>query len=546
MGHHVCDCKRNSDSHPATTTMSTIPGLGWAPLKGSFQNGANKLAIPMNIHQSARTKLISEMRKIGITSGVVILEGGKQMNQYDSDTEIVFRQDSWFNFLFGVKESEFYGAVDLSSGECTLFMPKLPESYRIWCGTIHPPLHFKDMYSADEVLFDSELQSYLQEHIINEGDKIYLLYGQNSDSGSFAKPAEFEGKDSFEKKGCIDTTSLFPALSTARVTKNAYEIDVMHYCALVASNAHVEVMRNAYVGMMEYELEAKFQYEIYTKGGCRKAAYTSICACGPNPSVLHYGHAGAPNDRQVLNGESALCDMGAEYHGYVSDITCSFPISISKAFTESQKAIYNGVLNAQIAVYEGCRPGVFWTDMHTAAYKCILQALVDVGILTGGIDEMIAANMGAVFMPHGLGHFIGCDTHDVGGYLPGSPERNMRPGYKSLRTARALEEGMVLTNEPGCYFINPLLDDALANSEQSCFINNDILIQFRNSGGFRLEDVFVITADGCTNLTTCPRTVSEVESVLQGGVWPPVTDECPLLRRQWCKVIDGKIEKFSL
>jgi Xaa-Pro dipeptidase len=101
-------------------------------------------------------------------------------------------------------------------------------------------------------------------------------------------------------------------------------------------------MRHARPGMMEYELEAKFHYEIYSNGGCRKAAYTAICACGPNPAILHYGHSGAPNDRHINEGDLGLLDMGAEYHGYVSDITCSYPIRSAalgpgEFFTDAQK-----------------------------------------------------------------------------------------------------------------------------------------------------------------------------------------------------------------
>ena len=109
-------------------------------------------------------------------------------------------------------------------------------------------------------------------------------------------------------------------------------------------------MRSARPGVMEYELEAQFLYEIYKSGGCRRSAYTSICACGPNAAVLHYGHAAAANDRFSTPGDMALLDMGAEYHGYVSDITCSFPLSGS--FTADQRGVYEGVLAAQRVVLE--------------------------------------------------------------------------------------------------------------------------------------------------------------------------------------------------
>ena len=174
-------------------------------------------------------------------------------------------------------------------------------------------------------------------------------------------------------------------------------------------------------------------------GGCRKAAYTSICACGPNGAVLHYGHAGAPNDRLLLANDMCLLDMGADYHGYVSDITCSFPLS--EAFTADQKAIYEGVLSAQRVVLAHMLVDTWWPDCHRLAEQEILLALQHVGVIvsTASIEELVAADVGAVFFPHGLGHLIGCDTHDVGGYLTGTPERLTSPALNKLRTARYLE-----------------------------------------------------------------------------------------------------------
>lgn len=140
--------------------------------------------------------------------------------------------------------------------------------------------------------------------------------------------------------------------------------------------------------------------------------------------------------------------------------------------------------------------------------------------------------LGAVFMPHGLGHFVGIDTHDVGGYLPGHPERSMEAGLKSLRTARVLKPNMVLTVEPGCYFIDHLLDSALRDPKLSPHFRADRLQQFRGFGGVRLEDVIWIPPTGpCINFTVCPRTISEVEYVMAGGNWPPTVDAAPELRR---------------
>lgn len=488
----------------------------------------------MSTHHAARRKTVSMMNGKGAASGLIFVQGGSQLTQYDSDTEIVFRQDSWFNYLFGVKEAGFFGAIDLATAKSTLFMPRLPEVYKMWMGSIHPPEHFKELYDVDEVLYTESLGDFLRANSSQES-RIHVLHGTNSDSGKTIHPPQFDGHEAFTAE--LDTSLLYHTLATARVTKSAEELEAMRYASFVASNAHVQVMRLARPGMMEYELEARFRHDIYAQGGCRLAAYTSICACGPNAAVLHYGHAGAPNDRQLLVSDWALLDMGADYHGYVSDITCTFPLS--GTFTDDQRAIYNGVLNAQRAVLAMMAPGVSWLACHQAAEREILKALVAVGCLVGDVEEMMSDAVGGVFFPHGLGHLIGCDTHDVGGYLHDTPTREARVGWKNLRTARLLEPNMVLTNEPGCYFIDFLIDKALATPEQARHINAEVLARFRGTGGVRLEDVVVVTEAGVSNLTLCPRTPEEVEAVRAGGPWPPQHDAAPELRRAWARLEEG-------
>jgi Xaa-Pro dipeptidase len=153
----------------------------------------------------------------------------------------------------------------------------------------------------------------------------------------------------------------------------------------------------------------------------------------------------------------------------------------------------------------------------------MLEGLKEVGVLKGEVDDMMAAHLGAVFMPHGLGHFMGCDVHDVGGYLEGHPERPTRPGTRSLRTARTLEEGMVLTIEPGLYFIEPVLDAALANPDHARFFVPEVLQRFRGFGGVRIEDDLAVTSDGMELMTCVPRTVEEIEALMaQGRQEPPI------------------------
>mmetsp|Transcript_114786 Transcript_114786/g.225206 ORF Transcript_114786/g.225206 Transcript_114786/m.225206 type:complete len:535 (-) Transcript_114786:203-1807(-) len=519
------------------------PGAGWAS-NASFQLARGRtLAIPMSVHAAARSKLVKAFADNGVTSGIVLMQGGDDQNQYDTDTELIFRQDSWFNYLFGVKESGIYGAICLSTGKTLLFIPRLDESYRIWCGEIHPPSKFRESYAVDEVLYVEDLPAWVSTTLSVEGADamIHLMSGVNSDSGLEAKCADYNGLKAHRADGRVNTSILYNLLAHCRVIKSPAEQEVMRYVAMVASNAHVEMMRCASECTFEFDFEAKFLYEIYRKGGCRKCAYTCIGACGPNNAVLHYGHGAAPNDRELQPTDLALLDMGAEYHGYVSDITCSFPIS--GRFSPEQRAVYEGVLEAQRAVLKLMVPGTAWPECHKAAHREIIKALQGLGVLVNGtVEEMMAAHMAAVFMPHGLGHLIGCDTHDVGGYIPGTPARHPAPGLNKLRTARVLEADMVLTNEPGCYFIDALIDEALSDPSRAKYMDAAVLSRFRGFGGVRLEDVVVVrdpSLGGAESLSTCPRTVAEVEAVMAGGPWPPARDEAPELKRAWTKLAAG-------
>ncbi|WJX48218.1 Xaa-Pro dipeptidase [Trifolium repens] len=336
---------------------------------------------------------------------------------------------------------------------------------------------------------------------------------RNTICNNFAKPAEFQGIDKFDK----DLTTLHPILTECRVIKSDLEIDLIQYANDISSEAHIEVMRKAKVDMKEYQLESIFLHHTYMYGGCRHCSYTCICATGDNSAVLHYGHAAAPNDKTLEDGDMALLDMGAEYHFYGSDITCSYPIN--GKFTSDQSLIYNAVLDAHNAVISSMKPGVSWVDMHILSHKVILESLKKGHIVVGNVDDTMVACLGSVFMPHGLGHLLGIDTHDPGGY-PKGLERRKEPGLKALRTARGLQEGMVITVEPGCYFIEALLLPAMNNPETSKFFNKEVITRFIGFGGVRIESDVLVTATGCYNMTKCPREIHEIEAVMAGAPWP--------------------------
>jgi len=462
----------------------------------------------MSMHADARRRLCERLGRRGMSHGsVVLLEGGAQLHEYDTDRELLFQQESFFQYLFGVKEPGFFGAIAAESGRALLFIPRLPEAYAVWMGKIHPPEHFRGAYQVDEVHYVDELASVLA---ALDPEKILVLKGTNSDSGQSSRPASFPGIEKFP----VDESVLHPELVECRVIKSDDEIALLRAVNRTSSEAHREVMRRCRPGVAEFQLESEFLHEVYGRGGCRFTAYTSICGCGPHSSILHYGHQGAPNDGVLRDGDLFLIDAGAEYHGYSSDITCTYPVN--GRFTPDQRRIYEAVLAANRAVQGAMKPGVLWPDMHRLAERVIAERLVAAGLLRGSVDELMSAHVPALFMPHGLGHLMGLDVHDVGGY-PEGIDRIDEPGIRSLRCGRRLEAGMVITVEPGIYFIDALLDPALSDPKLERHLDAKVIGRFRGFGGVRIEDDVLVTASGSENLTTVPRDVDEIERVMAEG-----------------------------
>uniref|UniRef100_A0AAG5DET8 Xaa-Pro dipeptidase n=1 Tax=Anopheles atroparvus TaxID=41427 RepID=A0AAG5DET8_ANOAO len=472
-----------------------------------FQMGPHTHSISMELFRDNRSKVIGELQRAHVlsteTKPMIVLQGGDNISHYDTDVDYVFRQESYFTYLFGVTEPGCYGTVEVKSGRCTLYVPRLPEEYAVWMGSLLGLEDFKKKYDVDAVFYVDEIQQRIAD---NEPSVLLVLTGPNTDSGNVAKPAYFKGIEKF----AVDTDSLFPVIAECRVIKSPAEIEVLRYVARVSSEAHKEVMKAMRPGMHEYQAEAEFLRYSYAVGGCRHVSYTCICGAGTNSAILHYGHAGSPNDCAIRDGDMCLFDMGANYGGYAADITCSFPAN--GKFTEDQKLIYNAVLAARDAVCATAREGVSWVDMHLLANRVMLEEMRKGQLLQGDVNEMMEAGLNAIFQPHGLGHFLGLDVHDVGGYLPHCPQRSTKAGINRLRTARTLKAGMYLTIEPGCYFIQPLLDKAYADPELCKFLVKENLNRFHNFGGVRIEDDVLITKTGIENFTLVPRTVEEIEA----------------------------------
>lgn len=289
-----------------------------------------------------------------------------------------------------------------------------------------------------------------------------------------------------------------------------------------ASDGYRDIMAYVKPGQTETELEGYWVYNSYLRGDAngRFHPYFPIFSYGPNTSILHHN---AEEDVKSQGDEFVMIDAGKTFHWYCSDITRTFPVS--GKFSEDQRWLYETVLCAQKTVMGMMKPGVLWSDCQDAALRVIGKRLMEKGILRTPpsrastpltIDEAMEKDLVAMFMNHGLGHMIGLDTHDVGGYARDGPARPTRLSFNRLRTNRYLEPGFILTVEPGCYF-NPATFGPF-------FAEHPDLKEFYDIeqmekvwypiGGVRIEDNVLVTPTGIECLTSAPKEIDEIEAIM--------------------------------
>jgi len=470
----------------------------------------------MSMHKDNRAKLLAAFRhRSEVPQGtVVLMNGGSELPVYDTDTNFDFRQESNFQYLLGVKEPDCKACIRVSDGWTVLLIPKLDESYAAWMGPIKPPAWFQRAYEVDQVEFVEDLSKVLSADL--NAQALAVVRGTNRDSGEpFTEPSL--PPDIGTVAICDEASrALWEELSEARLIKSAHELRILEFTNEVSSQAHVELMRNLKPGVREYVVEATFRYNAAIRG-CPRVGYTCICPSAGRNAVLHYGHAAEPNPERIEPGDMVLRDLGAEYHCYTADVTCSYPAS--GTFTEPQRTVYEAVWEAALAVETTIKPGINYKDMHRLAQRVMLTEMCKAGLFLGDVEDMMKVNLMNTFMFHGLGHSLGLDVHDVGGYPVGVNRKDDSSIQENLRLGRELVEGMVLTVEPGFYFADFSIDEALANPEKARFINRQRLEELRVVGGVRIEDDVVVTATGCRVLTTVPRSVTDIEATMAGQPW---------------------------
>ncbi|PWW77896.1 putative Xaa-Pro aminopeptidase [Tuber magnatum] len=421
-----------------------------------------------------------------LTDGVIYLESQKSRLYENSDQEVPFRQRRYFYYLSGCDLVDSYLTYSIRDQKLTLFIPPIDPASVLWSGLPLSTSEALEKYDVDEVLPTTATAPLTVSH------------------SSLAFVIESQTSHTFPLQ---NAESLEPAIERARVIKDEYEIALIKKANLISALAHHACLRAIKSVGNEREIAAIFMKECIANGA-PKQAYSGIFGSGRSASILHYVH-----NNQPLSGKlNLLLDAGAECNNYASDITRTFPIC--GQFTKESREVYDIVLDMQKQCLAASKAGAVWDDVHILAHKVAIQGLLKIGILKdGSVDEILANRTSTAFLPHGLGHYLGMDTHDCGG----DPNyEDPDPMFKYLRKRGPLPASAVITVEPGIYFCEFIINPYLEDEKHAKYIDNDVLDKYWDVGGVRIEDNILITEGGCENLTNVVKEVDDMLNLING------------------------------
>lgn len=398
------------------------------------------------------------------------------------DVEHPFRQDSDFYYLSGFAE-EFAVIVLISGreqGEYVLFCQEKIKEQEIWTGRRVGPEAAIDVLGCDDAFPITDIDDILP-GLIEGKDCVYTNLGVSPefDSRLMSWVNDIKAQVRNGATPPREFSALDYLLHEMRLIKSPAEIKVMQRAAEISADAHTRVMQMVKPGMYEYQLEAELM-RTFMAAGSRWPAYPSIVGTGENGCILHY----TQNTSEIKDGDLILIDAGCELDYYASDITRTFPAN--GKFSPAQAAMYQLVLDANIAAIAAVKPGANWNSPHEVAVRILTAGLVEHGLLTGNVDELIEREAYRQFYMHKTGHWLGMDVHDVG-------------EYRIDGQWRILEEGMVMTIEPGLY---------IAPDDES------VDPKWRGIG-IRIEDDIVVTKTGCKVLTAdVVKEIAAIEALM--------------------------------
>ena len=457
-----------------------------------------------SIYISRRKRLLEQVKE-----GVILLLGHSEASCNYADNQYQFRQDSSFLYFFGLDKPDLAAVIDAETGEEILFGNDVDIDDIIWMG---PQPLIADQAAEVGVAKTTplaRLADYLHE-AQKKGRRIHFLPPHRNHNKILLHKMLGIGLDDMKASASVD---LIKAVVALRIIKEPCEIEEIDKACNLGYAMHLTAMKMMRLGMVEQELVGVME-GVCKSGGVMTSFPTILSQRG---ETLH-NHM---HDAILTEGNLCVIDAGVEIAShYCSDNTRTLPTN--GKFTQKQKDIYTIVLAANDFARDASRPGITYRDVHLGASKIIVQGLMNLGLVKGDVDEMVAAGVQGLFMPHGLGHNMGLDVHDMEdlgenyvGYDP-DQTRAKQLGLGSLRMARKLVPGHVITDEPGIYFIPALIEQWKREGHNAQYINFDKLEDYYGFGGIRLEDDLLITEKGARILGAkrLPITVEEIETTM--------------------------------
>ena len=448
-----------------------------------------------------RRKVLRE--KVG--SGVILLLGNSESPMNYADNTYHFRQDSTFLYYTGIQHPELALVIDCESGKEILIGDNYTIDDIVWMGQ-QPTIEQRALEVGISSTADSNTLGSIVLNAVKGERRVHFLPPYRPDNKiklmDLLKihPMQLNNSASVE---------LIMAIVSQRNIKTAEEIIEIEKAVNTTVEMHLAAMRMVRPGITEAQVAAEVTRIAQAQNG--NLSFPVIATI--NGQTLHNHYHG----NTVVDGKLFLLDCGAETSmGYAGDMSSTFPTG--KKFTTEQKEIYNIALSAHEKAISMLAPGVAFKDIHLATAKVITEGMKSMGFMRGNTNDAVAAGAHAMFFPCGLGHMMGLDVHDMedlGEVFVGydGSEKSKQFGLKSLRLGRPLEAGNVLTIEPGIYFIPDLIDKWRAEGYNSEFLNFDKIDLYRNFGGCRNEEDFLITSDGARLLgKPLPKTVADVET----------------------------------
>ncbi len=458
------------------------------------------LMFKAKVYKERRKKLFSAME-----TGQVLLMGNKYTPMNYQENVYPFRQDSSFLYYIGINLPDLAALVNIDSGKVTLFGDEQSMDDKIWMGSRPPLLEWAKIGGIDSIRPYCELEKCFPK----DKKEIHYLPPYRSDIqielGVLLDVSRVEVSQNFSEK-------LIYKIATQRSVKSSEEINEIKSALDVSAAMHKAAMIMTHPGRSEIIVAGQME-GIVLSHGCQLAYPIIFTTRG---EVLH-NH---PKNITMRDGDLVLNDAGASSPlGYASDITRTFPVN--GKFSSRQKDIYELVFDMQEAAFELCKPEIPYVDAHLAAAKVGVRGLKKLGLMKGDADEAVAAGAYALFFPHGIGHMLGLDVHDMESFgedFIGYDKKYTRSpqfGLRNLRLSKPLKEGYVITVEPGLYFIPRLMDLWKKEKKHSEFICYDLIEEYRSFGGIRIEDNVLITDTGYSVLgQPIPKTISDIEKIM--------------------------------